>query len=162
MADTVRNRIIDAIVAAIVGLDEIGGLQDATEMPKETAAMFAANKCFVQLLATSETTVDRKGERSGMGLEHVEFDVEIVVHVPDGYESSDTPAGKAAKVNELLYGLYKSEPGDEGTWGNLAMLTKYEGGGGYSVSKLGTGILAVEHAFRVEYRFTIGDMQTAR
>jgi len=169
MSDTVRERILDAIVTAIDAIDTpyaMGKIIDAADPAPDVAATFAAGELIAEITPQSDRTIDAEGERSGWGVEVFRFDVIVVVHVP---ESLIAAAGKprrqvATEVHFALYGLYsaKDDPENAGTWGGLALKTKALGGGGYGFSALASDVLAVEHAFEVTYRYTWGDPEEAR
>lgn len=166
---TVRQQILDAIVAAVEGINSpypVGAVIDAADPNPDMAGVFTNGQIAVEMTAQSDRTIESEGEKSGWGVEVFRFDVILVALVPERVvRDADVPRRQVA--TDIHFGFYRlytnaSDPEAAGTWGNLAIQTKCLGGGGYGMFEDGSDLMVVEHAFEVTYRYKWGDPEVAR
>lgn len=148
---TIREQIIDAIVAGITGLDGFGAVIDAGR--RDSAAGQALGDALNGGTYAAELSVlDDEQDEAGTShqLEAMRFQVIVVVHMPTELPGDIQPYQAASRVHEQIRKLYTSTS-SAGTWGGLAIDTTNLGGGGVGIHEI-EGTVCTASVFEVKYR----------
>lgn len=162
--NTVRNRILNAIVARYEGEGSwIGKVIDACEtsnVDADVAATLKGGKVVVELNALSDVSLRQDGIDAGWAVDAFRFDVIALLYLPAALLAGKRPSEVGADFHGRLVAL--ATAGDNQTWGGLALKTEVLGGGGVGFPDETGRIVTVEHAITVTYRHTRGNPEEAR
>lgn len=159
---TVRKLILDAVLAGLAAIDNVGVVVDAARaLPGDAdgsiSEQLAVGKYAIELVVMDDSADE---EHDAVNLEAWVFEAAAIVHLPDalpldGEGNPRDPYDVAAEIYGEIYKLCR--PAAEGvqTWGGRAIDTRVRGGGGVGIGARGTRETAA--LFGVYYRHLFGD-----
>lgn len=166
MTGSVRENILDAIIAAVGTIPNLGNKPGGSEKAVFDAADVDTGT-IVQIVQEGKRAVEiafdddvPEFDNGVDGADAFRFDVMLLMHLPESGPGIGSPSVEAARAYSDVHMVYAHVDDQTiGTWGGLATGTDNLGGGAVSYSGFGTNCVAAK--FRVHYRHRTGDPQEA-